>query len=722
MFRRPGRITRHLVRDTLLAAFAAFFLLSGMFFLWAASLKIPDIESLGSRKVTQSAKIYDRTGTLLLYDLNKDTQRTIVPLEDISRNVKNATVAIEDAQFYQHRGIRVTSIIRAVLANLTPSGYTQGGSTITQQVVKNSILTKDRTIARKLKEWVLAVKLERVYTKDQILALYLNESPYGGALYGIEEAAQAFLGTHARDLTIGQSAYLAALPQAPTYFSPYGTHRTALDTRKDVVLSRMRDLDFITEDEYAKARAEVVEFLPQAASGIRAPHFVFHVQEQLEREFGSAALQENGWNIITSLDITMQDEAEKTLENFAEPNKEQFGASNAALVALDPTNGDILAMLGSRDYFAEDIDGAYNVATALPGRQPGSAFKPFVYAAALLKGYTPDTVLFDAPTQFSTQDGCKPEDIMISEAPCYAPQNYDDKFRGPMTIRDALAQSINVPAVEALYLVGIQSAINLARSMGISTLTNPDQYGLTLVLGGGEVTLLEMVSAYGVFANEGTRTPPRAVLKIEDRAGNIVRSYDPSPERVLDQNVARTVTDILSDDVAKYPTYPPGSPIFFPGYHVAAKTGTTNDTRDTWVVGYTPHLVVGTWAGNNDNSPMVKKVAGLIVVPMWHDFLAKVLATRPDEPFLEPRDTTTEDDKPILKGIWEGSDVSTDPVSGRTSVVANIHSILYWLDKDNPRGARPENPQNDPQFTRWEYAVQLWASQHGIVNGMTIYK
>lgn len=715
------------MRGLLLAGVSAGLVLLGLSILWAASLKIPDIQSLSDRKVTQSAKIYDRTGTVLLYDLNKETRRTIVPWDEISVHAKNATVAIEDAQFYQHGGIRVTSIIRAVLAdvlNVTGfrTGPTQGGSTITQQVVKNSILTTDKTIARKLKEWVLAIRLEQVVGKDDILALYLNESPYGGAVYGIEEAAETFFGVPASALSLAESAYLAALPQAPTYYSPYGNHRDALEARKNLVLSRMRELDFITKEEYEEAKTEAVAFFPQASRGIRAPHFVFYVQEQLEKEFGSSALQESGWDIVTSLDMTAQEEAEETLAAFGESNKEQFGASNAALVALDPGTGDILAMMGSRDYFATDIPGAYNVATALPGRQPGSAFKPFVYAAALLAGYTPETVLFDAPTQFSTEAECRPEDITKTDPPCYAPQNYDDQFRGPMTIREALAQSINVPAVEALYLVGIQNAINLARSLGISTLTNPDQYGLTLVLGGGEVTLLDMVSAYGVFANEGMRTPPRAILKIEDRAGNIVKSYDTMPEGVLDQSVARQISDILSDDAAKYPTYPPGSPIFFPGYHVAAKTGTTNDTRDAWVIGYTPKVVVGTWAGNNDNTPMVKKVAGLIVVPMWHDFFAKVLARIGDTPFPEPRGTTTASDKPILRGIWEGSDTSIDPATGRTRVVIDLHSILYSVDKRNPRGARLENPQNDPQFTRWEWAVQTWARQHGFVNGMTVVK
>lgn len=722
---RLPRLT-HPLRDLILMGASAIFILLGLFAIWAASLKIPDVHSLSDRKVTQSAKIYDRTGTVLLYDLGRDTQRTIVPLSEISVNAKNATVAIEDADFYQHGGIRLSSILRAVLTDILvtlhlKSGYTQGGSTITQQVVKNSILTKDRTIARKLKEWVLAVRLERIYTKDQILAIYLNESPYGGALYGIEEASIEFFGKHASELSLAEAAYLAALPQAPTYYSPYGSHRAALDTRKNVVLARMKELGFITDAEYQTAKAEKVEFLTRAVAGIRAPHFVFYVEEQLEREFGRNALEENGWNIITSLDATMQDEAEKTIADFADKNQTQFNATNEAMVALDPTNGDILAMVGSRDYFSKEIDGAYNVATAQPGRQPGSAFKPFVYAQAFIDGYTPDTVLFDVPTQFSTESTCRPEDVYKSEPPCYAPQNYDDKFRGPMTIRDALAQSINLPAVEALYLVGIQNAINLARAMGISTLTNPDQYGLTLVLGGGEVTLLDMVSAYSVFAAEGVRTPPRAVLKIEDRSGAVIKEYLPAPARVLDQNVARQISDILSDNIAKYPTYPPGSPIFFPGYHVAAKTGTTNDTRDAWVLGYTPKIVVGAWAGNNDNKPMVKKVAGLIVVPMWHDFFAKILPRLGDIPFPEPRETTTDTDKPILRGIWEGGEAVPDPLTGKTKVTVDVHSILYWVDKENPRGPRPDAPQNDPQFTRWEYAVRSWASQHGIIDGTTVY-
>jgi 1A family penicillin-binding protein len=704
----------------------------GAFLVWAASLKIPDIGSLSERKVTQSTKIYDRTGTVLLMDLGENVTRTVVSGGDVSPFVKNATVAIEDSSFYEHHGIKIKAILRAILANLVPGGYTQGGSTITQQVVKNTILTTDKTIARKLKEWVLAVRLEQALSKDQILATYLNESPYGGSIYGVEEAAEAYFGKHASDVTLAEAAYLAALPQAPTYYSPYGNHRAALETRKGLVLSRMKELGFISDPEYEAARAESVEFAPQRVVGIRAPHFSFYVREQLEREFGQSALEQKGWKVITTLDTGMQADAEETLSGFAASNLEQFNASNAALVALDPVSGDILAMMGSRDYFATDIPGAYNVATALPGRQPGSAFKPFVYAAAFLMGYTPDTILFDVPTQFSTF--CQPSDNHNDEPPCYAPKDYDEKYRGPMAIRDALAQSINIPAVKALYLVGIESAIRLAQSLGISTLDDPGRYGLTLVLGGGEVTLLDMVSAYGVFANEGVRVAPRAVLRIEDRAGAVVKSYDPLPARVLDQNVALEVTDVLSDNQAKLPAYGAGSLIFFPGFHVASKTGTTDDTRDAWIIGYTSKLVVGTWAGNNDNTPMVKKVAGLIVVPMWHDFFAKELAKIGDTPFPEPRDTAAETDKPVLRGIWEGGDIirvnalNNQPVDQsfasptKERITVSVHDILYWLDKKNPRGPRLENPGDDPQFAAWEFSVREWAREHGYADGTTIFR
>ncbi len=692
------------------------FFLGGAIFVWAATFKIPDIESLSSRKVTQSTKIYDRTGTVLLYDLHEDVDRTLVPIEDISPNIRNATVAIEDATFYEHAGVRPLATLRAVVLQPLRGKGVQGGSTITQQVVKNSVLTSERAISRKLIEWVVALRLEREFTKDQILELYLNESPYGGTIYGVEEATRSFFGKAARDVTLAEAAYLAALPQAPTYYSPYGNNRRALEERKNLVLSRMRELNFITEEEFAAAQKEIVVFDAQAVSGIRAPHFVFFVREQLEQEFGRRALEESGWKVITTLDMELQEIGEATVREYALQNAKDFNAENAALVAIDPKTGDIITMVGSRDYFDEEIDGNFNIALAT--RQPGSAFKPFVYAQAFREGYSPDTVVFDVQTQFSTSCAVN---TFTSDNGCYSPQNYDLTYRGPMTLRDALAQSVNVPAVKALYLVGLGDALKLARAMGITTLLDPARLGLTLVLGGGEVTLLDMVSAYGVFANEGVRSQYRSIIKIEDLSGNEVRSYPVTQSRVLEEEVALSVSDVLSDNAARTPAFGANSPLNFPGYHVAAKTGTTNDSRDAWIVGYSPNLAVGAWAGNNNNSPMVKQVAGFIVAPMWNRFMQQALARVPNDPFPEPRALVTENDKPILRGIWEGVDIQNNPEGGMR-ITASIHSILYWLDKDNPRGPRPEDPSQDPQFKYWEYGVERWKERNGLVDGMVLIR
>ncbi|MEN9390380.1 MAG: hypothetical protein RLZZ283_480, partial [Candidatus Parcubacteria bacterium] len=547
-------------------------LVAGFVFLWAASLKIPDIRSIAERKIVQSTKIYDRTGTVLLDDLGDDVTRTSVPISEISPYVQNAAIAIEDADFYKHYGIKITSIIRSVLVNLISAGYEQGGSTITQQVVKNSILTTDKTVSRKLKEWILALKLEQTISKQQILELYLNESPYGGSMYGVEEASMAFFGKHAKDINLAEAAYLAAIPQAPTYYSPYGNHLEDLEARKNLVLAQMEENNLITEAEHAAAKAEKVTFQPQQVKGIRAPHFVFYVREQLEREFGRRALEENSWRIITTLDAELEAEGEKMILPYALENAEKYNATNASLLALNPQTGDILAMIGSRDFFDKEIDGNVNITTSL--RQPGSAFKPFVYAAAFMKGYAPETVLFDVPTQFSTE--CPPESTN-DQSPCYYPGNYDNIYRGPISLRNALAQSINIPAVKLLYLVGLSDALSIARSLGITTLAGPDRYGLTLVLGGGEVRLLDMVSAYGVFANQGVRTPPRAILKIEGRDGVVVKEYPISPQQVIPKEVALSISDVLSDNAARTPAFGGGSALNIPGHHVARKTGTTHD-------------------------------------------------------------------------------------------------------------------------------------------------
>lgn len=729
MRRHLRRLKRSLLlRDIGIIIAAGFFLVSGAVLLWASTLRIPDLNSFSERRVTQSAKIYDRTGEILLYDLGGDAKRTIVDDSAISRNIKNAAVAIEDAEFYEHRGIKPTAILRAVLANVLiklnlSGGYTQGGSTITQQVVKNSILTTEKSISRKLKEWVLALKIERILSKEQILNIYLNESPYGGTLYGIEEASLAFFGKHAADLSVAEAAYLAAIPQAPTYYSPYGNHRDRLEARKNLVLDKMLENGFVTREEFDSAKTETVIFLPQGDTSIKAPHFVFFVREYLESKYGDQAIQTEGLKVITTLDFPLQARAEELAKQYADDNQKNFNASNLALTAVDPKTGQILVMVGSRDYFSETIDGNFNA--ALGFRQPGSAFKPFVYATAFGKGYTPDTVVFDLKTQFSTS--CGPNDFS-KESPCFSPDNYDEVFRGPISLRNALAQSINIPAVKTLYLAGITDSIRTARDMGISTLEGADRYGLTLVLGGGEVTLLDITSAYGTFANDGIRNPYVSVLKIENAEGIILEEYRPTSRQAILPNVARLISDVLSDNDARAPAFGERSALYIPGRDIAVKTGTTNDYRDAWIVGYTPSLAVGAWAGNNDNSQMEKKVAGFIVAPFWNAFMSEALQKFPEESFPEPDTTDVRSVRPILRGLWQGGKVYvvdkfsgglatefTPPEARIEKAVKNIHTILYWVDKDEPNGPAPENPQNDPQFERWEYPVRTWVSEVGIV-------
>ncbi len=709
-------VGRHGMRNILVFVFSCLILIAGLLLIWVSTFKVPSLDTIEERKVSQSTKIYDNTGKILLYDVYNKAKRTVVPIEDISPLIKEATVSIEDKTFYTHHGVRPLAILRAVIIDLLTLNFTQGGSTITQQVVKKSILIDDKTPARKLKELVLALKLEKVLTKDQILSIYLNENPYGGSVYGVEEASQNFFGTTSAAVTLAQAAYLAAMPQAPTFYSPYGQHKDKLDERKNLVLKELLNDGKISNEDYNKAINEKVEFLPKASGGIRAPHFVMFVKDYLEKKYGADVLEQGGLRVTTTLNYDLEAKAEAIAKQYALSNEKNFNGSNDAFVAIDPNTGGILTMVGSRDYFDTGIDGNFNVTTA--HRQPGSTFKPFVYAEAFIKGYTPDTVLFDLPTQFSTK--CPKED-MTNEKDCYAPQNYDDKFRGPMTMRDALAQSINVPSVKVLYLAGIKDSVDLAESMGVQSLGDPNTYGLTLVLGGGEVSLLDMTSAYGVFATEGIRNPYTPILKVEDKNGKVLEQIKSNPIQVLDPEITRKISDILSDNVARTPLYGPNSVIYFSGRDVAVKTGTTNDYRDAWTIGYTPNVVVGTWAGNNDNSPMAKKVSGLIVAPMWRAFMDEVLKTVPGEGFIKPEKEDSYDLKPALRGKWQGgissipSGTVVDPNSPLVETLSGgVHSILFWLDKDNPRGPAPNNPADDPQFERWEYGVRLWAQGLGL--------
>ncbi len=684
------------------AALAAAFVLFLVF-----TVNIPDLNNAEERRIAQSTKIYDRTGEILLYDVHGAEKRTIIPFEEIPRYVKNATIALEDDSFYQHHGIRPLSTIRAVLLNIF-TGSSQGGSTITQQLAKNIFLTPEKTITRKLKEWILALKIEREYKKDDILSLYLNQIPYGNDAYGIEAAAETFFSKKARDLELLESAYLAVLPRATTFYSPYGKNRKALDDRAAFALTRMKELGLISEQEYESAKQSEIKFSPARTQGIIAPHFVIEVREKLNQQYGEDIVERGGLRVITTLDANLQKKAEEVIEKYAESIEKNFDAKNSGMVAVDPKTGDVLAMVGSRNYFDIEHEGNFNITTA--HRQPGSAFKPFVYATALKKGYTPETTVFDVPTEFNplcTPDGIAPAGV--KEDVCYHPQNYDEKFRGPVTLREALAQSLNVPAVKVLYLAGLGESLATARDVGITSLNDPNRYGLTLVLGGGEVSLLELTSAYGVFANEGTKNPARDILTIKDNKDNTIFQSETHPAQVIDINVARAISNILSDNKARTPAFGEFSALYFPGKKVAAKTGTTNDYRDAWVLGYTPSIAVGAWSGNNDNTPMQKKVAGFIVAPWWHEIMEYALLNMPSEDFINPDPFPAP--KPVLRGEWRGGiEYTLDKISGKLAtdytpketqekrVVMEVHSILYWLDR-----------KDDSQFTNWETKVREWA-------------
>ncbi len=711
---------KDIIIDTFLSFFVLGLLAAGGVFIWVSTLEIPDLSAFEQRRVLQSTKIYDRTGEILLYDLHTDVKRTIIPFEDISYHIKNATVAIEDDQFYNHFGVDIRAIIRAAVSNFTSGDLLggQGGSTITQQVVKNSILESEKRLQRKVKEAILALRLEQVLTKEEILSHYLNESPYGGTIYGVEEASQAFFGKSASNINLSEAAYLAALPQAPTYLSPYGNNRDALDDRAQLVLKRMQINGFITEEEYNEAKEETVEFQPQAVTGIRAPHFVMYVREQLVEKYGEEALAEKGFRVITSLDWELQQEAERIVAEKAAENTEKFNATNAGLVAINPQEGDVLVMVGSRDYFDKEIDGNFNV--TLAPRQPGSSIKPMVYASAFQKGYTPDTVVYDVKTQFgSTCDEWSWE----SESPCYSPNNYNGKFKGPINLRNSLAQSLNIPAVKTLYLTGLKDAIKLTNDMGITTLNDPDRLGLTLVLGGGEVKLLEHTGAYGVFANEGVKVDRRTILRVEDASGNIIEEFIPQSRRVMDRDTALKVTDVLSDNNARAPLWGYNSLVHFPDRDVAAKSGSTNNLRDAWIMGYTPNLAVGAWVGNNNNTEMGGGLSGLITTPMWRAFMDVALQKIEEQNFAEAPVTDTSS-KPILQGsVVDAANLIKNIHSGSSSiesldVTSGIHNILHFVIKNDPNGPYPPNPENDPQYKNWEYAVQEWKKEQfgGLLN------
>jgi 1A family penicillin-binding protein len=608
----------------------------GVLYAWLV-VDLPSFHDLHGRAIAPTTKIYDRYGRLLYEIIDPHVgKHTPLPLDQIPVHLRQATVATEDANFYANPGVDLRAILRALIINLRGGEVISGGSTITQQLARNLLLSPEervqRTLTRKLRESILAWRLARTVTKDEILALYLNESYYGNLAYGVEAAAQAYFGKSASELDLAECALLAGLPQSPATYNPLENPQAARE-RQAVVLELMVKNGYISEEEARLAREEQLHFAA-VPFPIRAPHFVMYVWGLLERRFGPQELYRGGLEVYTTLDVDMQEAAQsivrRRLATLADRPRRDLpdpNVHNAALVALDPNSGEILAMLGSPDYFDPEIDGAVNC--ALAPRQPGSSIKPLTYAAAFAKGYTPATMILDVRTAFLTKEG-EP----------YVPLNYDLAFHGPVLAREALASSYNLPAVKVLDYVGLDKMTALARSMGITTFDDSERFGLALTLGGGEVRLLELTAAYAAFAKGGSKVEPVAILRIEDTQGHILYQGKPGQgERVLDERIAYLITDILSDDLARMPAFGEGSVLKL-SRPAAVKTGTTTDWRDNWTIGYTPELVVGVWAGNADNSPMrdVSGVAG--AAPLWHDFMEEVLEARPVKEFAEPEGLT----------------------------------------------------------------------------------
>jgi len=614
---------------------------------------VPNPSKLTKTPAPISTQILDRHGKLL-YEVYSQYKRTPVSLATIPLTVQQATIAIEDKNFYHHHGIDLTGIVRSAFNALVKGKRLAGGSTITQQLVKNSLLSDtNRTVTRKIKEAILAIVTELTYSKSQILELYLNYTPYGGTTYGVESAANTYFGKNAKNLDLAESALLAGLPQSPTSYSPFGAHPEFAINRQGEVLRRMVEDKYITQAQADQAKTEKLIFAKKNIA-LNAPHFSLMVRDALVQKYGEDKVNLGGLRVTTTLDLDLQQYFEASLA--AEMKKiSKLKISNGAAVVTKPNTGEIIALIGSKDYFNDEIDGQVNITTSF--RQPGSSIKPINYAVALLRGWPASMTYLDLPTCFN-----------VSGQRQYCPKNYDGSFRGPVSMRQALANSYNLPAVKQLALNGIDSFIATASAMGISTWTNPANYGLSLTLGGGEVTMLDMAKAFGTFANSGVTVPLISVVKVEDYTGKILEQVDPEkiaavvsvlpqnwtdfwlsqnqptlpasptdPHVTLPQEVTFIISDILADNGARSAAFGANSQLVVPGHIVSVKTGTTNDLKDNWTIGYTKDFLVATWVGNNDNSGMSYVTSGVTgASPIWNTIMKKLLKGVKDRPLIKP--------------------------------------------------------------------------------------
>lgn len=670
-----------------------------LFFWYGRDLPTPG--TLVVSKFKDATRIYDRNGELL-YSVYQDENRTYVTLADIPKTLRDATIAIEDEDFYKNNGFSVTGYLRAIRNILFLKGLS-GGSTITQQLVKNVLLTSERSIPRKIKELILAIQVDRKYSKDQIFEMYLNNIPYGGTAIGVEAAAQTYFGKRAKELDLAESAFLAGLPQSPSVYSPFSGNKYYIG-RTDAVLKQMVANNYITKDQKEESLKKIKDYtFSQQGGNIKSAHFVMYVREVLARQFGDEVVQNGGLQVTTTLDYSLQKKAEEIVKEEVEKLK-QYKVSNGAALIVNPKTGEILAMVGSKDYFDQEGDGNFNA--VFGKRQPGSSLKPVIYARAFEKGYTPATLLMDVKTEFPVDD---------PKEPIYTPLNYNGKFVGPIQLRFALGNSINIPAVKLLSLVGIQDAMQKGYDMGVSnwepTEENLRNVGLSLVLGGREVTLFDEVSAYGVFANSGIKQDLISILKVTDSKGGKLYEYKKkNGSRVLSEEVSFLISHILLDENARSEVFGRGSKLNIPGKTVSVKTGTTDQKRDNWTVGYTKSFVVGVWVGNNDNTPMNPKIASGVTgaTPIWNRLMKLILQDKPDEPLEKPEKVTAMQVDAFTGGLpVEGQPTRAEYFIKGTEPVAksSIYKGEYYVFREN-------DPVSKDGINRWQQGIDAWINEN----------
>lgn len=708
-------ILKYLGLTALFGTLGGIFLMLIMFAWFARSL--PDPNKI-VRREGYSTKIADRDGGTL-YELYTDYNRIPIKIADVPKQLQEATIAIEDKDFYNHQGFSVWGMIRGSLRGIT-RGRAQGGSTLTQQLVKNVLLTSERSLPRKFKELVLAMQIERKFSKEEILQMYLNEAPYGGTAIGIAAASERYFGIEPKDLNLTQSAILAGMPQAPSRYSPYGSDKQAYVARSTAVLRRMREDGYITkqEEEESLSQLPTVEFKEQVSS-LKAPHFVFYVKDQLVDLLGEAVVEQGGYTVTTTLDSELQDFSQATVKEEID-KLEKVHVTNGSAMVMNPQNGEILAMVGSKDYFAPDYDGKVNVAMAL--RQPGSAIKPVTYATAFSKGYAPSSMLLDVPTKFP---GGK-------EGEFYEPKNYDGKFHGPIQLRFALGSSLNIPAVKLLSLVGLKDMLQTAYDMGFDSLEptaeNMKRFGLAVTLGGGEVRLYDLVHAYSAFANGGERVEPVSILKVEKDGQILYEAKQAKKQRVLSEEVAFLINHVLYDNNARLLTFGSNSFLNMSGRSIAVKTGTTNDKRDNWTIGWSTQAVVGVWVGNNDNSAMKEVASGVTgASPIWRKIILKTWEKYKGDDFkppsgVEARQVDTVSGYPEHDGYPSRADyfvkgtapTEPDPIHTKVKICRRDNSKLASAI-DIARGEYEEKEFYvlKQESTAWENDIWAWIDSQG---------